>query len=98
MQTGEEEKYSAKLTTAMLTLALCTWMHLGTRPGGLASSSPSHQEGISPHGRKISSTSARRHLAQSLWLLLCGSLFFVAPKASAEGACIFSKLVTMERV
>ena len=23
---------------------------------------------------------------------------FVAPKASAEGACIFSKLVTMERV
>ena len=23
---------------------------------------------------------------------------FIAPKASAEGACIFSKLVTMERV
>ena len=24
--------------------------------------------------------------------------YFIAPKASAEGACIFSKLVTMERV
>ena len=26
------------------------------------------------------------------------TVFFIAPKASAEGACIFSKLVTMERV
>ena len=27
-----------------------------------------------------------------------GGFLFIAPKASAEGACIFSKLVTMERV
>ena len=33
-----------------------------------------------------------------LILFLALRIHIIAPKASAEGACIFSKLVTMERV